>query len=318
MAGKFGSASVLFLVDGYNLLAGKLSGLGFKQEALHEPTTGLGDSTEATTPTGLTKATLTQTGGFFDTTIGGNHTALSTLPSGPQSTPRIVCFGWAGQTAGNPFTGLEGAYQQTYDVQGQVGKLTKANASYVVSGQVDQGIVIQPLAAFTGDWSSASVDNGAATTNGGVGYLQVTSSFGAFTGKIQHSANNSVWADLLTFTTVTASPVAYRGTVAAGTTVNRYLRFVGTVWGDISPSASISPSSSTSISPSSSVSPSISASASASATASQSASASVSPSSSRSPSSSLSPSISASASPSPTTAAGAQGSATVFCGFARG
>lgn len=313
--GKYGSASAWFLVDGYNLLLGKLSGLGWKQEALHEPTTGLGDTFEATSPVGLTKATLTQTGGFFDSNTYQHAQFTAALPTSVQATERVACVGFAGQTAGNAFTGFAGAYTDSYEVQGQVGKLTKANASHVVVGTVDQGVILQPLTAFDGDWTSDSVDSGAGSTAGGAGYLQVSSSFGAFTGVIQHSANNSAWSTLITFTTVTSSPTALRATVSG--TVYRYLRFVGTVWGDVSPSASVSPSSSTSISPSSSRSPSISASSSISPSSSVSASASTSPSSSLSPSTSLSPSVSASASASPSTAAGAQGQATVFCGFAR-
>jgi hypothetical protein len=41
--------------------------------------------------------------------------------------------------------------------------------------------------------------------------------------KVQHSANNSTWADLVTFATVTAVG-AEHAVVAPATTVNRYLR----------------------------------------------------------------------------------------------
>lgn len=314
MPGKFGSASILFLVDGYNVLAGKLAGLGFKQEAIHEPTMGLGDTVEATTPVGLTKGTLTQTGGFFDTSLLHAMWAAA-VPTSVQAAVRILCFGWAGQTAGQPFTGLAGAYTESYQVLGQVGKLTKANATHEVVGVVDHGIILQPLAAFDGDFTSDVYDSGAASAAGGAGYLQVQASFGSFTGVIQDSSNASVWTTLITFSAVTASPTALRATVSG--TVKRYLRFVGTVWGNVSPSASISASASTSLSPSSSRSPSQSASSSFSPSASQSASASISPSASVSPSASLSQSVSSSASVSPSTAAGAQGQATVFCGFAR-
>ena len=315
MPGKFGSASIVFLVGGYNFLASKLTGLTFRQESVMEPATGLGDTVESQLPTGLSKGILTQTGGFFDTTSTVHAALAAAVPTSVQATQRVACFAWAGQTAGQQMTGLAGTYTDSYQVQGQVGKLTKANATHVVSGVVDQGIILQPLAAFDGDWTSASYDSGAASAAGGAGYLQVTTSFGAFVGVIQDSSNDSVWTDLITFSTVTSSPTALRATVSGA--VKRYLRFKGTVWGDVSPSSSVSPSASTSRSPSSSVSPSISASSSVSPSSSVSASASISPSASLSPSTSVSPSISASASPSPTTEAGAQGQATVFCGFAR-
>lgn len=69
------------------------------------------------------------------------------------------------------------------------------------------------------------------TVNGLVGY-QGVSAYAGFTGvvgKIQHSVDNSVWVDLITFTNVTTGPLAERLTAAG--TVNRYLRHVGTVTG---------------------------------------------------------------------------------------
>lgn len=322
MAGKYGSQSVLFLVDGYNLVTSKLKALRYKHEALQEGTTGLGDSWEESTPTGLSKVELAQDGAFFDTTLNRIHTAMVGLSSQtPASAARVVCAAFAGNTLGNEMTGFEGAFTTQYDVLAEVGKLTKANVGYVVSGQLDQGVILQELATKTEDWNNTSVDdNGGSSSSGGVGYLQVTESFGAFTGKIQHSTDNVAWADLITFATVSAAPDAERKTVSG--TVNRYLRFIGTVWGDASPSrspsASVSPS--VSISPTASASPSRSPSASTSP--SNSASGSISPtasaSASRSPSASVSPSASTSASPSPSSEAGIAGTVTVFCGFARG
>lgn len=73
----------------------------------------------------------------------------------------------------------------------------------------------------------------ASTVNGGAGYQQIPafSGFTGFVGKIRHSADNGTYADLATFTNVTTGPGAERVLVAAGTTVNRYLRYEGTVTG---------------------------------------------------------------------------------------
>ena len=49
-------------------------------------------------------------------------------------------------------------------------------------------------------------------------------------GKIQHSTDNSSWADLATFTTVTAV-TSQQVVVAAATTVNRYTRALATITG---------------------------------------------------------------------------------------
>lgn len=72
----------------------------------------------------------------------------------------------------------------------------------------------------------SSVDNGASSANGGAGTLHVptnTISGGATTIKIQHSTNNSTWADLITFTNVAATTATSEIKAVSGT-VNRYLR----------------------------------------------------------------------------------------------
>lgn len=98
---------------------------------------------------------------------------------------------------------------------------------------VEDGVSLHDLTAETGTGNSASVDHGAATTNGGVGVLHATAIAGGAPSvvvKIQHSANGSTWADLITFAAVTAASKE-RIEVAAGTTINRFLREVHTFGG---------------------------------------------------------------------------------------
>jgi hypothetical protein len=67
----------------------------------------------------------------------------------------------------------------------------------------------------------------AKTTNGGAGFISCSAlALGGYTDlsvKIQHSVDNAVWVDLVTFTPITAIRGAERVAVAPGTTVNRYL-----------------------------------------------------------------------------------------------
>jgi hypothetical protein len=69
------------------------------------------------------------------------------------------------------------------------------------------------------------------SVTGGAGYLQVSafSGFTGFIGKVRSSADDITYADLITFTNVTAGPTAERKTVAG--TVDRYLCFDGDVTG---------------------------------------------------------------------------------------
>lgn len=98
----------------------------------------------------------------------------------------------------------------------------------------DMGFIVHALGAETVDGNGTSVDRGAlgATANGGVAALHVTAFSGLTSAalKIQHSTDNSSWSDLVSFTSVTAV-TSERKLIAAGTTVNRYVRAVTDVTG---------------------------------------------------------------------------------------
>lgn len=83
-----------------------------------------------------------------------------------------------------------------------------------------------PIAAETGAANGASVDNAASSANGGAGALHVSAFAGtSVTVTIQHSANDSTWADLINFTAAAGATSEY-ATVTG--TVNRYLRAIWT------------------------------------------------------------------------------------------
>ena len=102
-------------------------------------------------------------------------------------------------------------------------------AGFQVTGRPDLGVSLHDVvAAETAGGNSTSVDNTAGTTNGGAAILHVSAFTGtSITVKVQHSTNNSTWVDLVTFTAATAAG-AQHIEVAAGTTVNRYLRSIWT------------------------------------------------------------------------------------------
>jgi hypothetical protein len=98
----------------------------------------------------------------------------------------------------------------------------------VAGGTADGGVrtageVLQPLEAETTTFNGTSVDSGASSAVGGVGHLHVTAFSGTSgTVEIEHSANDSTFANLIVFSNVTAVG-AQRSTVTG--TVNQYLRF---------------------------------------------------------------------------------------------
>jgi hypothetical protein len=221
---KYGSSSFsVFLVDGVSLLAAKLQGVTHKVESITERTDGLGDVSEAHGPVNMMKASLAQNGGFFDDAVGGMHALLK---AGAQ-TERQVVFSVDAVT----FTGSVGTLVTAYEVIAKIAGLSKANASYQVTGDVDSNGVILQNAAQTIDWNGASVDNAASSPDGGVAYLHITALAGltGFVGHIESSVDNAAWLDLVTFANVTAAPAAQR--IAVAGVIPRYLRFRGDVTG---------------------------------------------------------------------------------------
>jgi hypothetical protein len=166
--GKYSSASVGFLVNGYPFTAAVIQNLSHKVTSATEPAFGVGDAWEKTLPSGVQKVELTQGGAFFDdTAITGMHTALGLIgpqQSGgltPQSVPAIVCLQYAGNTIGKPFTGIQGDFLSVSEALSVVGKITKENVTHTVSGQADQGFIVHANTAESaaGDTKASSIDH---------------------------------------------------------------------------------------------------------------------------------------------------------------
>ena len=119
----------------------------------------------------------------------------------------------------------------SYEVSSPVGDVVAANAEFQADAGIGNAVSLAALATVTTTTTGTSVDNGASSTNGGFATLHVTANTmdAATVCKIQHSSDDSTFADLVTFTSVGTTVVtAERKTVANGTTVNRYLRAVAT------------------------------------------------------------------------------------------
>lgn len=122
----------------------------------------------------------------------------------------------------------------SYEVSAPVGDVVSANAEFQADDGVGNAVSLAALAAVTTTTTGTSVDNTASSANGGFATLHVTANTmnGATVCKVQHSADNSSWADLQSFASVPATTKASeRLKIANGTTVNRYLRAVATAAG---------------------------------------------------------------------------------------
>ena len=152
---KYGSSSFsVLLVDGFDMLAAKLQAFSHGEESLTEQTNGLGDGHVQHSPVNMTQATLSQSGAFFDDAANGIHEAFKAS----SHVNRILCFAFMGNTVGQAFTAAVGAFRQRYEVLVAAPGLTKANATYVIDGVTEDGVILQAHGAKTADWNTEVSD----------------------------------------------------------------------------------------------------------------------------------------------------------------
>lgn len=150
MGKSSGSQFSTFLVDGYSLAASLSEAVTINKENLTEQTNPFGVTSEQHTPIGVDKGMLTVGGGFYDPTADALHTAIGTVVE----IARVVCAAILGDVISRHFFGFEGAYTQKYEVLDKRDGLTRANATYLVSGAVEEGEIVQATATFTADWDT--------------------------------------------------------------------------------------------------------------------------------------------------------------------
>ena len=124
-----------------------------------------------------------------------------------------------------------------YGVSSPVGDVVATSLDLQATGGFFSGVVVI-ASAFTATGVQGSViDNGALTSSVGGGFIIVSSVSGTSPTavvKIQHSADNSTYADLITFTLANSATSEIK-TIAKGTTINRYIRISNTIGGSSTP-----------------------------------------------------------------------------------
>jgi hypothetical protein len=180
---------------------------------------------------GLLDGTISLGGMFESTTSVGTDEFFNAQLGGV--TNQVVIVTPQGHVNGRRAVAMQ-ADNTSYEISGAIGDLVMASAEFQSNKGVDSGVVLSSGGEVTSTGNGTSVDNTLASTNGGVAFLSVpvNTRNGTIAVKVQHSADNSTFADLTTFTTVTSAQKTFgRVEVATGTTVNRYLRVNYTVAG---------------------------------------------------------------------------------------
>ena len=161
--------------------------------------------------------------GYFDPTM---NDAWDTIGDAPGPVLTIGPGGIALGAAVRLIKQLTASYGESADI----GEVVAFEWGVMADGPVGFGNVIAALTAVTADGNVASVDNGAATTNGAIAHLHVTSvsASDSIVVTIEDSANNSAFSTIGTFASKSAAGAER---ILIPGTIRRYVRAVDDVTG---------------------------------------------------------------------------------------
>lgn len=196
------------------------------QEIETAETTTFGDQ-DKTYIVGLADGTIS-TSGLFDSSAGASDAVLNGLIATEDNTFTVLP---QGAVAGSRSV-IANGQMTSYEISSPVADVVSISAEVQADGGLYHGVALNGLQVVSASGVSGSVDNSASTSNGVLANLHVTANDrdGATTIKVQDSADGNTWADLVTFTNVSASTTDGESITSTGT-VNRYLRAEHTLAG---------------------------------------------------------------------------------------
>lgn len=196
------------------------------QEIETAETTSFSD-TDKTYIVGLADGTIS-TSGMFDSSAGASDEVLNGMIQQDDNTFTVLP---EGVTRSNRAILANGALT-SYEVSSPVGDVVAISAEIQADGGLIHGIDLTGEQTVAASGVTTEVNNGSSTANGGLFNLHVTDNTrdGATTIKVQHSSDNATYADLVTFTSVSASTTVGESITSTGT-VNQYLRAEHTLAG---------------------------------------------------------------------------------------
>lgn len=223
MAFNAGTTAKVF-ANGYDL-SGYLKGAGSSASREMYDSTTLGD-TDREYVAGLRDASFSADGLFEADSTAPKVDDILNAAMGNAAAVILTHLPY-GDGFGNRGIGMDGD-ESSYEVSSPVDDLVSVALEVQSSVGREAVRVLHPLGAETATGNGTGLDNSASSANGGSAYLQVTAhdrTTGDETAtiKVQHSADDITYADLITFDVIaSATPQAQRKTVTG--TVNRYTR----------------------------------------------------------------------------------------------
>lgn len=199
-------------------LSGNIAGWRFEHRRLYGDVSNLLSAGDQWIPGQL--AGSLGISGYFDAAAGDIEKTFETAANAEGG---LLVTVFPETPAVGSFAFIAGGNVSARDVPSAVKDAVKLTIEGTPDDGVDWGRTLHALGAETADGQSASVDNAASSANGAVASLHVTAYSGLTSASlvVQHSTDDSVWADLITFTSVTATTFE-RKTVTG--TINRYTR----------------------------------------------------------------------------------------------
>lgn len=180
---------------------------------------------------GLSDATVSMSG-FFDTDTVNPTTTFEYLLNQRNRTIFPVMYAPEGGTSiGDPAYLLNG-FLTGNSVGTTVDEAATVELEFQSNTGFERGIILEPTTTETTTGNNGtSHDNLVSTTNGGSAILSVETATGTtptLVVTLQHSADNSVWATLATFSSQNAQNAEY---ITFSGTVQRYTRAIWTIGG---------------------------------------------------------------------------------------
>ena len=230
--GKNGRA----LVSSYDL-SSYFNEMSSSQSIETAETTAFGNSAK-TYITGLNDGTISFSGMFDGSSDAVAEVFEDIIANG--STTVITLAQDGGLTQGNSCV-MAQAKQTSYDITTPVSDVVALSGEFQVTGGLRNGLILGGAVTATASANGTGIDNTASTAAGASSNVHVTANSmdAATVIKVQHSADDITYADLITFASVAIATLTSESKTATGT-INRYLRYQVTPAGSGSITFSIS------------------------------------------------------------------------------
>ncbi len=228
MAGTKPGRDTVVYANGFNVTRFLQDFSGPEQVLNFEDSTAFGDKSHVKTPTvGESDSSFS---GIYDSDAAASHDFLKAAIGTAEDHFIVLRDGDAFGNVGFAMVGFETTYGLESPVEGIV-----TMAGGVTSRIGDEEIrVLQERATKTSTFTGATLDNLAATTNGGAAYLQAFAASGSsptLDVTVRHSTDNFVGDDTLLATFVQVVVSRKRERVPIVGTIKQSVRIIGTIGG---------------------------------------------------------------------------------------